>query len=53
MHGRRIRIDTDFHRKNTDSPQEIVACLYYYTLATGLCDKDSSITTLKTGPKHA
>ena len=29
MHRRRIRIDTDFHRKNTDSPQEIVACLRY------------------------
>ena len=27
MHRRRIRIDTDFHRKNTDSSQEIVACL--------------------------
>ena len=28
MHRRMIRIDTDFHRKNTDSPQEIVACLH-------------------------
>ena len=29
MHRRRIRIDTDFHRKNTDSSQEIVACLVF------------------------
>ena len=28
MRLQRIRIDTDFHRKNTDSPQEIVACLF-------------------------
>ena len=27
MHKWRIRIDTDFHGKNTDFPHEIVACL--------------------------
>ena len=32
MHRRRIRIDTDFHRKNTDSPQEIVAVCRHSSL---------------------
>ena len=32
MHKLRIRIDTDFHWKNTDFPHEIVACLYMYCI---------------------
>ena len=56
MHRRRIRIYTGFHRKNTDSSQEIVACLqfsiinrqsFYHTTLEPLSQSEVSLDDLE------